>query len=87
MIARDISKKGPNGITFSFCLINNIIDIGSAIKLAKNIDTHPNNGSNIRPNTNINFISPPPNDSFLKILFPIIIIKYMNRNKMIPLII
>ena len=61
-----------------------IKDIGNASKLAINITIIPKNGLITKPTTNINFISPPPNVSFLNIRFPSNMIPYINPNKTIP---
>ncbi len=61
------------------------IDAGSAILLAKKIEKIPKTGCNTNPATNINLMSAPPNDSFLKIKFPSNIIKYIIKKVKIPL--
>ena len=71
------SKKGPYGITLSLLLKYKINDNGKAIKLDKKIVNKLIQGPNTQPMKNINLISPPPSDSFLKIKFPNNINKYI----------
>ena len=75
-----ISKKGPKGITLSLLLKYKINDKGRAIKLDKKIVNKLIQGPKEHPIKNINFISPPPKDSFLKIKLPNNISKYIIRN-------
>jgi hypothetical protein len=77
IISVAISKKGPYGITLSLLLKYKINDNGNAIKLDKKIVNKLIQGPNTHPIKNINLISPPPRDSFLKIKLPNNISKYI----------
>ena len=79
-----ISKNGPYGITLSLLLKYKINDNGNAIKLDKKIVNKLIQGPNAHPIKNINLISPPPSDSFLKIKLPNNINKYITTNDKIP---
>ena len=85
IIIIESTKKGPNGIRLFLYFSIIIIDIGSAISEAKKIENTPICGPNTNPIVNISFISPPPNVSFLNILLPIYIIRYIIINNNIPL--
>ena len=54
------------------------------MKDAKHIDIHDKGHPRTKPYINISLISPPPIDSFLKILSPNIFIKYIIENIIIP---
>ena len=69
-------RNGPNGIILLSSFINDITDIGRAIKAAINIATIDISKPNIKPKTNNNLISPPPKLSFLNITSPKILNKY-----------
>ena len=77
-------KNGPKGITFS--LSENKINkaTGKAIKVAKKMVQIDIGKLKTKPNKNINLMSPPPNDSFLKTLSPNIFREYMAKNAPIP---
>ena len=79
-----IHKKGPKGIILSLLLNNMIKAIGNAIKVAKNIVQIDIEYPKTKPKTNNSFMSPPPKDSFLNILSPIILIVYIVKNDKAP---
>lgn len=85
IIKAAILRKGPKGITLS--LLEKRINkaTGKAIKVAKKIVIIDIGKPNTKPNKNINFISPPPKDSFLKALSPKTLIKYIARKAPTPL--
>lgn len=59
-----ILRNGPKGIIFSLSENKMIKATGKAMKVAKNIVQIDIGNPNTIPNKNINFISPPPRDSF-----------------------
>ena len=83
--AKAITRNGPNGITFSCFEKYKYKESGKANKLPIKIVKTPSNGSRTSPKRNIILTSPPPILSFLNILFPINIIKYITTNKNIPI--
>ena len=58
--------------------------MGKAIQDAINIEKIFIASDKVIPKTNINFISPPPRDSFLNILFPNFIIRNITINIISP---
>lgn len=79
-----ILKKGPKGIIFS--LSENKISnaTGKAIKVAKNIVQIDIGNPITNPKRNINLMSPPPSDSFLKALSPNILMAYIAKKAPTP---
>ena len=78
------SKKGPYGITLSFLRSNKTNENGNARKLEINIDTKLIQVPTAHPIKNINFISPPPKDSFLNKKFPSSISAYIDIKAIKP---
>lgn len=86
MMSAPIHKKGPNGTIWVFLLFKITNEIGSPTIEPKNIVKIAFIYPKTSPKTNINFISPPPIDSFLKQKSPIFFIIYIVRKAQTPLI-
>lgn len=77
-------RNGPKGMIFSLSENKMIRATGKAIKVAKKIVHIDIGNPNTIPNKNINLMSPPPRDSFLKALSPIHFMAYIARKAPIP---
>ncbi len=83
-IIADIDKNGPYGISCDEFLCNIISDIGRPINADIKIDTIVIGNPKVKPKTAINFISPPPIDSFLNKKSPNNFSKNININAASP---
>lgn len=84
MTRQAINKNGPYGMTLSLLLKYRINERGKAMKLDKKIVNKDIHGPTAHPTKNINLMSPPPNDSFLKMKFPKSINTYIKKKAPIP---
>ncbi len=80
----DIHRKGPKGIRLSLLLNRTYIAMGNAMNVARKIVNTAIGYPKTRPKRNINFISPPPSDSFLKSESPTNLTAYIVRNAKQP---
>ena len=81
------AKYGPNGTSWLLSFFNIINEMGRPIIEAKNIDIKEFNNPSTNPKVNINLISPPPIDSFLKKKSPNNFISHIITKDIIPYII
>ena len=77
-------KKGPKGITFSLSENRMSSATGKAIKVAKKMVQIDIGNPITKPKRNINLMSPPPRDSFLKALSPKILMAYIAKKAPTP---
>ena len=84
IIIAAILRKGPKGMIFSLLEKRIIKATGKAMNVARKIVIIAIGKSRTRPKRNINLMSPPPRDSFLKALSPRILIAYITKKAPIP---